>query len=157
MPRQRTAPPATMVHRIAQALAKAEGQVPPGNPERYRRLAIASLQPLLVPSETMVDAAHEAVWFDAEWAINSHRDFRRAVRAMIARAIAEGEGIDHANRPDLPECRIMRLRTRRAPGGNHLLLSSRFDMNDFALLGIQCAHAVPSATTPEVPCKVDAA
>jgi hypothetical protein len=44
-----------------------------------------------VPSEAMIDAAHLAVWFDAEWAINSRRDFRRAVRAMITHAISEGQ------------------------------------------------------------------
>ena len=36
----------------------------------------------------MVDAAHEAVWFDAFWAINSRADFKKAVRAMI-RAVLE--------------------------------------------------------------------
>jgi hypothetical protein len=40
----------------------------------------------------MIDAAHEAVWFDAAWAINSRRDFRRAVRAMITQPILEGQG-----------------------------------------------------------------
>jgi hypothetical protein len=34
----------------------------------------------------MIDAAHEAVWFDAYWAINSRSDFQRAVKAMIAAA-----------------------------------------------------------------------
>jgi hypothetical protein len=50
------------------------------------------LKPLVVPSEAMIDAAHQAVWFDAFWAINSRRDFRRAVRAMITYAITEGQG-----------------------------------------------------------------
>jgi hypothetical protein len=76
-----------MVDRIALALAKAEGQALTADPVRYRRLAVASLRPLTVPSE-----AHEAVWFDATWAINSRRDFRRAVRAMITQAILEGQG-----------------------------------------------------------------
>jgi hypothetical protein len=50
------------------------------------------LQPLTVPTDAMVDAAHQAVWFDGEWAINGPRDFRRsAVRAMITHAIAEGQ------------------------------------------------------------------
>jgi hypothetical protein len=34
----------------------------------------------------MVDAAHEAVWFDAFWAINSRADFKKALRAMIRTA-----------------------------------------------------------------------
>ena len=64
------------------------------HPGRYRRLAIASLGPLVVPAEAMIDAAHEAVHFDAAWTINSRRDFRRVVRAMITRAMTEGQGAD---------------------------------------------------------------
>jgi hypothetical protein len=48
----------------------------------------------MVPTEAMIDAAHEAVQFDAAWAINSRRDFRRAVRAMITRAKTERQGTD---------------------------------------------------------------
>jgi hypothetical protein len=29
-------------------------------------------------------------WYDAFWGINSRRDFRKAVRAMITYAISEG-------------------------------------------------------------------
>lgn len=82
----------SMVDRIALALAKADGQDLAADPARYRRLALAALRPLAVPSEAMIDAAHQAVWFDAEWAINNRRDFRRAVRAMITHAIDEGQG-----------------------------------------------------------------
>ena len=39
--------------------------------------------------EAMGDAAHEAASFDAHWAINSRRDFKRAVKAMIAQARRE--------------------------------------------------------------------
>jgi hypothetical protein len=81
-----------MVDRIALAIAKADGQALEEDPSRYRHLAIAALKPLVVPSEAMIDAAHQAVWFDAFWAINSRRDFRRAVRAMITYAITEGQG-----------------------------------------------------------------
>ena len=42
----------------------------------------------MLPTEAMVDAAHEAVWSDALWAINSRADFKRAVRAMIRAAMA---------------------------------------------------------------------
>jgi hypothetical protein len=92
LPKQQVARTDIMVDRIAQALAKAEGHTAAADPARYRRLAIAALKPLAVPSEAMIDAAHQAVWFDAAWAINSRRDFRRAVRAMIAYAISEGDG-----------------------------------------------------------------
>ncbi|MGO9419850.1 hypothetical protein, partial [Roseiarcus sp.] len=53
---------------------------------RYRRLAVAALQPLANPTDAMIDAAHEAASFDDMWAINSRRDFKRAVRAMLAAA-----------------------------------------------------------------------
>ena len=60
MTKQRVAAPTIMVDRIALALAKADGQALAADPTRYRRLAIASLQPLITPSEAMIDAAHEA-------------------------------------------------------------------------------------------------
>jgi hypothetical protein len=41
------------------------------------------------PSEAMVDAAYEAVRFDEHWAVNSRRDFRKDVRAMILAAMDE--------------------------------------------------------------------
>ena len=50
-------------------------------------LLLAALKPLTRPTEAMVDAAHEAVWFDAFWAINSRADFKKAVRAMIRAAL----------------------------------------------------------------------
>jgi hypothetical protein len=68
-----------MVDRIAQALAEADGEAVDADPGRYRRLALASLEPLMVPTEAMIDAAHGAVQFDAAWAINNRRDFRRVV------------------------------------------------------------------------------
>ena len=92
VPKQRGAATETMVDRIASALAKADGQASMENPAWYRRLALAALKPLAMPSEAMIDAAHQAVWFDAFWAINSRRDFRKAVRAMITYAIIEGQG-----------------------------------------------------------------
>jgi hypothetical protein len=48
----------------------------------------------MVPTEAMIDASHGAAQFDAAWAINSRRDFRRAVRAMIARAKTDWQGTD---------------------------------------------------------------
>ncbi len=68
MSRQRLAKPASMVDRIAQALAEADGEAVDADPGRYRRLALASLEPLMVPTEVTIDAAHEAVQFDAAWA-----------------------------------------------------------------------------------------
>ena len=90
MPRQPILRSTPMIDRVALAIAKADGQAATADPSRYRRLAAAALAPLAVPSDAMIDAAHRAVWFDAEWAINNRRDFRRAVRAMIAHALAGG-------------------------------------------------------------------
>jgi hypothetical protein len=59
---------------------------------RYRPLAEAALKPLAKPTEIMIDAAHEAVWSDNFWAINSRRDFKKAVRAMILAAAKDDDG-----------------------------------------------------------------
>jgi hypothetical protein len=81
-----------MVDQIADAIAKADGVDIRADPVRYRRLALAALKPLEKPTDGMIDAAHEAVWSDAFWAINSRRDFQKAVRAMIRAAQKEGAG-----------------------------------------------------------------
>ncbi len=94
MGKQRLAQPIFMVERIARELAKADGEPFDANPSRYRRLAIASLKTLAVPTEAMINAAHEAASFDDHCAINSRRDFRRAVLAMTAQAIAEAQAMD---------------------------------------------------------------
>jgi hypothetical protein len=39
------------------------------------------------PTETTIDTAHAAVCSDGFWAINSRRDFQKAVRAMILAAM----------------------------------------------------------------------
>lgn len=77
-----------MVDQVGEALAKAENGNFATDAARYRRLALAALKPLTRPTEAMVDAAHEAVWFDAYWAINNRRDFTRAVHAMITAAMS---------------------------------------------------------------------
>ena len=74
---------ASMVDQVGTAIAKADGINFESDPARYRKLALAALGPLVRPTEAMVDAAHEAVWSDAFWAINSRADFKKAVRAMI--------------------------------------------------------------------------
>jgi hypothetical protein len=81
-----------MIDRIGQAIAEADGGDFLADPTRYRRLALAALKPLTRPTEAMIDAADEAVWFDAYWAINSRSDFKKAVRAMIAFAMEENKG-----------------------------------------------------------------
>jgi len=84
-----TASSKIMIDHIGQAIAKADSGNFQTDRIRYRRLALAALKPLARPTEAMVDAAHEAVWFDAAWAINNRQDFKRAVKAMIAAAARE--------------------------------------------------------------------
>jgi hypothetical protein len=69
-------------------LEKADATSSRSDPDHYRLLATAALKSLLEPTESMIDAAHAAVWFDNPWATNSRADFRQAVRAMIRRATA---------------------------------------------------------------------
>jgi hypothetical protein len=78
-----------MVDQIARAIATADGVEFDDDPVRFRRLASAALKPLTRPTEAMVDAAHEAVWSDSYWAINSRADFRKAERAMVRQAMKE--------------------------------------------------------------------
>ena len=51
---------------LSQTGGKADGEAFAADPGRYRCLAIAALKPLFVPSEAMIDAAHETVWFAAK-------------------------------------------------------------------------------------------
>jgi hypothetical protein len=76
-----------MVKQIGRAIAEADGVSFEHDPTRFRRLALAALQPLSRPTDVMVDAAHEAVSFDGAWAINNRADFKKAVRAMIKEAM----------------------------------------------------------------------
>ncbi len=73
-----------MVDRIAHAIAEVDGANFQAEPARYRRLAEAVLRPLANPTDAMIDAAHKAASFDDLWAVNSRRDFKRAVKAMLA-------------------------------------------------------------------------
>jgi hypothetical protein len=51
-----------MVDCIAKALGKADDKVAAPDPARYRRLALAALRALTIPTEAMIDAAHTVVW-----------------------------------------------------------------------------------------------
>ncbi len=89
MPRQSGAVSTTMLDLVGQAIATADGAEFQTDPARCRRLAFAALGPLGKPTDAMVDAAHEAASFDAHRAIDGRRDFKRAVKAMIAQAQRE--------------------------------------------------------------------
>jgi hypothetical protein len=80
-----------MVDQVATAIAMADGHELHTGPTHYRDLALAALKPLTQPTEAMIDAAHEAVWSNNFWAINSRRDFKKAVRAMILAAMREDD------------------------------------------------------------------
>ncbi len=88
MPKLAAATP--MIDLVADAIANADGAHTQADPGRYRRLALAALRPLAKPSARMIDAAHEAVASDGFWAINSRRDFQKAVTAMVQAALKEG-------------------------------------------------------------------
>jgi hypothetical protein len=55
-----SAPTVTMIEQIGRAIAKAGDARFEDNPERFRRLALAALKPLVRPTEAMIDAAYEA-------------------------------------------------------------------------------------------------
>jgi hypothetical protein len=88
---RRIAASESMIDRIGQAIAMADGGDFQVDQVRFRRLAVAALKPLLYPTEMMIDAAHEAVYFDAYWAINSRNDFKKAVKAMIASVLQNSD------------------------------------------------------------------
>jgi hypothetical protein len=78
----------SMMDRIGRAIAAADAGDFEAEPGRYRRFAAAALRPLMHPSEAMLDAAHEAVSPDDQWAINGRDDFKKAVEAMVASVLA---------------------------------------------------------------------
>jgi hypothetical protein len=61
----------SMVDQISRAIATADGASFDSDPSRYCKLALAALKPLAWPTEAMVDAAHEAMWFDGFWSITA--------------------------------------------------------------------------------------
>ncbi len=76
------------VERLRRTLAKVDESEFEKDPERYRLLARAAMTELQKPTPDMISAAYEAVRFDEGWAVNSGRDFKRGVKAMIDAALA---------------------------------------------------------------------
>lgn len=74
-----------MIEQVATAIAEADGARFEDDPARFQKLALAALKPVARPTEAMVDAAHAAVEFDDQWAINSRADCREAARPIIKR------------------------------------------------------------------------
>lgn len=83
MTRQPRDDDANMLDVVARAVATADGGSFDLDRDRYRQLALAAVRALARPSKGMIYAAHAAVEFDAMWAINTNRDFARAVKAMM--------------------------------------------------------------------------
>ena len=75
------------VERLARTLAKVDESDFEKDPGRYRLLARAAMTELQKPTPEMISAAYEAVRFDEGWAVNSGRDFKRGVKAMIDAAL----------------------------------------------------------------------
>ena len=76
------------IERLSRTLAKVDGSDIEKDPERYWLLARAVMTELRKPTPDMISAAYEAVRFDEGWAVNSGRDFKRGVKAMIDAALA---------------------------------------------------------------------
>ena len=75
------------VERLARTLAKIDQSKFEENPERFRLLARGAMTELQKPTPEMISAAYEAVRFDESWAINSGRDFKKGIKAMIDAAL----------------------------------------------------------------------
>ena len=75
--------------RAARAVAKVARGSAADNADRYIRMADAVIAEFEKPTDAMIDAAYEAVRFDEAWAINSRRDFVKAVKAMVRHALGK--------------------------------------------------------------------
>jgi hypothetical protein len=75
--------------RAARAVAKVARGSAADNADRYIRMADAVIAEFAKPTDAMIDAAYEAVRFDDAWAINSRRDFVKAVKAMVRHALGK--------------------------------------------------------------------
>ena len=75
--------------RAARATAKAAHGSDADNADRYARISDAVIAEFAKPTDAMIDAAYEAVRFDEAWAINSRRDFVKALKAMVRSALGK--------------------------------------------------------------------
>ncbi len=75
--------------RAARAVAKVDRGAAANNADPYTRMADAVIAEFAKPTDAMIDAAYEAVRFDEAWAINSRRDFVKAVKAMVRSALGK--------------------------------------------------------------------
>lgn len=104
--------PDNFLERLARSLAKVDEADFDENPERFRQLARAAMDELQKPTPEMISAAFEAVRFDESWSINSARDFKKGVKAMIASALS-GEQASKSGEADIrlgPKRRLSSVR-----------------------------------------------
>lgn len=73
--------------RAARAVTKVARGSAADNADQYTSMADAVIAEFAKPTDVMIDAAYEAVRFDEAWAINSRRDFVKAVKAMVRTAL----------------------------------------------------------------------
>ena len=73
--------------KAARAVAKVARGSAADNADHNTRMADAVIAEFAKPTDVMIDAAYEAVRFDEAWAINSRRDFVKAVKAMVRTAL----------------------------------------------------------------------
>ena len=75
--------------RAARAIAKVDRESAADSADRHMRMADAVIAEFAKPTDAMIDAAYEAVRFDEAWAINSRRNFVKAVKAMVRSALGK--------------------------------------------------------------------
>ena len=75
--------------KAARAVAKVARGSAADNADHNTRMADAVIAEFAKPTDAMIDAAYEAVRFDEAWAINSRRDFVKAVKAMVLPALGK--------------------------------------------------------------------
>lgn len=75
--------------RAARAVAKVARGCEANDVDCYTRMADAVIAEFAKPTDTMIDAAYEAVRFDEAWSINSRRDFVKGVKAMVRTALGK--------------------------------------------------------------------
>jgi hypothetical protein len=79
----------TFRERAARAVANADRGCAADQVDRYTRMADAVIAEFATPTDAMIDAAYETVRFGEAWAINSRRDFSKAVKAMVRVALGK--------------------------------------------------------------------
>jgi hypothetical protein len=100
--------------RAALAIKRAARGSAADDPEFCARIADAIIAEFAKPTDAMIDAAYEAVRFDEAWAINSRRDFVKAVKAMVRSTFVQESTSPARPLKHLPDHSIQRKGTAAA-------------------------------------------